>query len=116
MLNFTKIYRRLRINNNDFFLCETTSYFGEISTKIDLKLIPEFSGNNQQSVTEWLEKGELVCKKIGVTDLASVVRLRLTNGAFAVYQQLAETDKEIFNRIKETLLKVFAVNAFTAYE
>ena len=31
-----------------------------MSTKIDLKLIPEFSGNNQQSVAEWLEKVELV--------------------------------------------------------
>ena len=87
-----------------------------MSTKIDLKLIPEFSGNNQQSVAEWLEKVELVCKIIGITDLASVVPLRLTDGAFAVYQQLAETDKENFNRIKEALLKAFAVDAFVAYE
>ena len=69
-----------------------------MSTKIDLKLIPEFSGNNQQSVAEWLEKVELVCKIICITDLASVVPLRLTDGSFAVYQQLAETDKENFNR------------------
>ena len=54
-------------------------------TKIDLKLIPEFSGNDQQ-VAEWLEKVELVCKIIGVTDLASVVPLHFTDGAFAVYQ------------------------------
>ena len=78
-----------------------------MSTIIDLKLIPEFSGNNQQSVAEWLEKVELVCKIIGITDLASVVPLR---------QQLAETDKENFNRIKEALLKAFAVDAFVAYE
>ena len=39
-----------------------------MSTKIDLKLIPEFSGNNQKSVAEWLEKVELVCKIIGITD------------------------------------------------
>ena len=64
-----------------------------MSTKIDLKLIPEFSGNNQQSVAEWVEKVELVCKIIGITDLASAVPLHLTDGAFAVYQQLAETDK-----------------------
>ena len=76
-----------------------------MSTKIDLKLIPEFSGNDQQSVAEWLEKVELVCKIIGVTDLASVVPLRLTTRAFAVYQQLAETDRENFNRIKEAMLK-----------
>ena len=87
-----------------------------MSIKIDLKLIPEFSGNNQQSVAEWLEKVELVCKIIGITDLASVVPPRLTDGAFAVYQQLAETDKENFNRIKEALLKAFAVDAFVAYE
>ena len=87
-----------------------------MSTKIDLKLIPEFSGNNQQSVAEWLEKVELVCKIIGIADLASVVPLRLTDGAFAVYQQLAETDKENFNRIKEALLKAFAVDALVACE
>ena len=87
-----------------------------MSTKTDLKLIPEFGGKNQQSVAEWLEKVELVCKIIGITDLASVVPLRLTDGAFAIYQQLAETDKENFNRIKEALLKAFAVDAFVAYE
>ena len=41
---------------------------------------------------------------------------RLTDGAFAVYQQLAETDKENFNRIKEALLKAFAIDAFVAYK
>ena len=45
-----------------------------------------------------------------------MVPLRLTNGEFAVYEQLAETDKENFNRIKKTLLKAFAVDAFIAYE
>ena len=87
-----------------------------MSTKIDLKLIPEFSRNDQQSVAECLEKVELVCKIIDVTDLASVVPLRLTNSAFPVYQQLAEIDKENFNRIKQALLKAFAVDAYTAYE
>ncbi|XP_065650300.1 uncharacterized protein LOC136078457 [Hydra vulgaris] len=53
-----------------------------MSTKVDLKLILEFSGNDQQSVAEWLEKVEVVCKLIGVTDLASVVSLCLTIGAF----------------------------------
>jgi hypothetical protein len=88
----------------------------KMSTKMDIKLIPEFGGNDELSVSEWLEKVEIVCKLIGVTDLASVVPLRLTYGAFAVYQQLAETDKEDFYRIKEALLKAFAVDAFTAYE
>ena len=45
-----------------------------------------------------------------------MVPLRLTNGAFAVYQQLTETNKENFNRIMEALLKAFAVDAITAYE
>ena len=45
-----------------------------------------------------------------------MVPLRLTDGPFAVYQQLAETDKETFKRIKEALLKAFAVDAFVAYE
>ena len=54
-----------------------------MSTKIDLKLIPEFSGNDQQSVTEWQEKVELICKIIGVTNyfltVSLMVRLQYIN-------------------------------------
>ena len=56
----------------------------------DLKLVPEYDGSGTQSVVEWLEKLELVCKLRSVTDVASVIPLRLSRGAFAVYLQLDE--------------------------
>ena len=61
----------------------TGSYF-------DLKLVPEYDGSGTQSVVEWLEKLELICKLRGVTDDASVIHLRLSGGAFAVHLQLDE--------------------------
>lgn len=60
----------------------------------DMKLIPEFNGCGKQSVLEWLEKLELVCKLRGITDVASDVPLHLTNGAFAVYLQLQKEDRK----------------------
>ncbi|KFD49708.1 hypothetical protein M514_09405 [Trichuris suis] len=44
---------------------------------LDLGLIPEFDGSARQSVAEWYQKLELVCRLRGVEDLASVVPLRL---------------------------------------
>ena len=49
---------------------------------MELRLIPEFSGDSTQNVVEWLAKAELVCKLRGVAHLESVIPpLRI---AFAV--------------------------------
>uniref|UniRef100_A0A5S6QT68 CCHC-type domain-containing protein n=1 Tax=Trichuris muris TaxID=70415 RepID=A0A5S6QT68_TRIMR len=97
---------------------EATSYRGPmeaLSAKMfDLKLIPEFDGS--QPVSEWIEKFELVCELCGVTDLASVLPLRLTGGAFAVYQQLSQDDRKKVEKIKEVLLNAFALDRFIAYK
>ena len=76
-------------------------------------MIPEFSGDSTQNVVEWLEKAELVCKLRGVAHLESVLPLRLTGGAFAVYQQLHKQD---VGKITKALRTAFAVDSFTAYE
>ena len=34
---------------------------------MELRLIPEFSGDATQNVVEWLEKAELVCNLRGIT-------------------------------------------------
>lgn len=49
---------------------------------LDMKLIPEFDGNAKQSVAEWLEKLELVCKLRGIVDVSSMIPLRLIDGSF----------------------------------
>ena len=82
----------------------------------DLKLIPEYDGSGAQSIVEWLEKLELVCKLRGVSDVASVIPLRLTSGAFAVYLQLSEADKTSTEKVKGALLAAIAVDPYMAYE
>ena len=83
---------------------------------MELRLIPEFSGDSTQNVVEWLGKAELVCKLRGVAHLESVIPLRLTGGAFAVYQQLPDADKQDIGKITKALRIAFAVDSFTAYE
>ena len=57
----------------------------------DPKLIPLFDGTDAgQSVVEWVEKAELVCRLSGVKHIECVVPMRLSGGAYAVYQQLSE--------------------------
>ena len=83
---------------------------------MELRLIPEFSGDATQNVVEWLEKAELVCNLRGIAHLEIVIPLRLTGGAFAVYQQLPDADKRDSGKIKKALRTAFAVDSFTAYE
>ena len=83
---------------------------------MDLRLIQEFSGDGSVNVIEWLEKAELVCALRGITRLEAVLPLRLTGGAFAVYQQLTAEDKADSGKIKFALKTAFAVDAFMAYE
>ena len=84
--------------------------------QFDIKLIPEYDGSSAQSVVEWLEKLELVCKLRGVKDVASVIPLRLTGFAFVVYLQLAEEDRKCTEKVKKALLAAFAVDPYVAYE
>ena len=60
---------------------------------MELRLIPEFSGDATQNVVEWMDKAELVCNLRDIAHLESVIPLRLTGSAFAVCQQLPDADK-----------------------
>ena len=55
----------------------------------------------------------MCCNLRGTAQLESVIPLRLTSGAFAVYQQLTDADKKDTRTVLRT---AFAVNSFTAYE
>lgn len=85
-------------------------------TSFDVRLIPEFDGSGKQTVVEWLEKAELVCKLRSVEDVAGVIPLRLTGGAFAVYLQMSEADRKVTQKVKDALKTAFAVDPFVAYE
>lgn len=82
----------------------------------DLRLIPEFGGSRGDSVSEWFEKLELVCRLRGVKDLTTVVPLKLTGGAFAVYQHLTDKSKEDIKIVKNALISAFSTDAYIAYE
>ena len=86
-----------------------------MADSFDVKIIPEFDGSSQP-VAEWWEKAELVCHLRNVKDLPTVIPLRLTGGAFAVYQQLGESEKKDIKKVKGALYSAFAVDQFTAYE
>ena len=83
---------------------------------MELRLIPEFSGDATQNVVEWMEKAELVCNLRDIAHFESVIPLRLTGGAFAVYQQLPDADKRENGKITKALRTAFSVDSFTAYE
>ncbi|KRZ93282.1 hypothetical protein T08_7336 [Trichinella sp. T8] len=87
-----------------------------VDKSLDLRLIPEFDGSPQQLVVEWLEKVELVCKLRDISDVASVIPLRLTGGAFAVYLQLNAQERSSIDKVKEALLAAFAADPFVAYD
>ncbi|KRY46263.1 hypothetical protein T03_13183, partial [Trichinella britovi] len=87
-----------------------------VDKSLDLRLIPEFDGSPQQSVVEWLEKVELVCKLRDISDVASIIPLRLTGGAFAVYLQLNAQERSSIDKVKEALLAAFAADPFVAYD
>jgi len=83
----------------------------------DPKLIPLFDGTDSgQSVVEWVEKAELVCRLSGVKRIECVVPMRLSGGAYAVYQQLSEEKKSDFTCIKTVLYTAFALDAVTAWK
>ena len=56
-------------------LITASSYLGSMGdeTNFHLKLIPDFDGSGTQSVVEWIEKLELVCKLRNIKDVASVL-------------------------------------------
>ena len=81
------------------------------------KLIPLFDGTDAgQSVVEWVEKAELVCRLSGVRNIACVVPMRLSGGAYAVYHQLSEEKRADFACIKDVLYTAFALSPVTAYK
>ena len=84
------------------------------ASAVDLRLIPEFNGEGD--FLEWMEKLELVCELRGVTKLEQVIPLRLTGGAFAVYQQIPKANKKDAAKVKEALTISFGQDRFIAYE
>ena len=79
----------------------------------DVRVISEYDGTTD--VTEWWTRTELLCKHRGVS-LCSVLPLRLTGGAFAVWAQLPAADRSEKEKVREALFAAFALDEYAAYE
>ena len=88
-------------------------YFG-IMDRFDLKLIPEFDGSpTGLSVVEWFEKAKRICRLCKITGPTLVIPLRLTKGAYAVYQQLG--DDTGLEEVKQALYAAFGADPFVTW-
>lgn len=83
--------------------------------RFDIRLIPEFDGSTTgPAVVEWIEKAEKICKLCKIKEPATVIPLRLTGGAYAVYQQLG--DEPDWDEIKQSLYTAFGTDPFVAWQ
>ena len=81
------------------------------------KLIPLFDNNDSDlSVQEWIEKAELISQLSGVKCIKCIVPMRLSGGAYAVYQQLSKDKRRDFACIKSALYTVFALDSVSAWK
>ena len=79
----------------------------------DARLISEFDGTTD--VVEWFTRAQLLCEHRGVT-LMSVLPLRLTGGAFAVWSQLPASSRSSLETVRDALFAAFAFDQYAAYE
>jgi len=99
-----------------------TSYFGvsflrrhnmaQVSVRLSDALV-QFDGTGD--FAEWIRKLERVARLQKITELADLLPLFLTGGAFAVYEGISEADKEDYTKVKSALLSAFSPNRFDAY-
>ena len=83
--------------------------------RFNIRFIPEFGGSaTGPSVVEWFEKAERICKWYKINEPATVIPLRLTGGAYAVYQQLG--DEPDWDEIKHSLYTAFGTDPFVAWQ
>ena len=79
----------------------------------DARLIPKYSGTGD--VAEWLQRAELLCQLRGVP-VMSVLPLRLSGGAFAVWSQLSDATRGSLDAVRGALFAAFALDEHAAYE
>ena len=79
-----------------------------MSLNFDSKVIPFFDGKDfDLSMQEWIEKAELICHLSGIKCIECIVPMHLSEGAYAVYQQLSEDKRRDFACIKIALYMAF---------
>ena len=64
---------------------------------------------------EWIEKAELICQLSSIQCIECVVPVHLSEGAYAVYQQLCEDKRRHFACIKSALYTAFNLDLVTTW-
>lgn len=89
-------------------------------SSFNLKLIPLF--DVAELMVKWMEKAESICRLCNVKWLEHVIPLRLivvvvvVVGAFDIYQQLRDKEKQDADKIKTSLYVAFTTDEFAACE
>ena len=100
-------------------LFDSTSYFGIMANKAIrfCDIIKSFEDQNTSGeFYVWIKKLELLAQLQGITDLPKFVPLFLSDCAFAVYQQLADTTKRDYASLKAELSTAFSSDPLTSYD
>ena len=79
----------------------------------DARLIPDLDGS--QDIVEWFSRAEMLCE-LNSVPMVSVVPLRLSGGAFAVWTQLPVERRASLNEVRSALYAAFALDQYAAYE
>ena len=79
----------------------------------DARLIAEFDGSSD--VVEWFSRTEMLCELNSVPTM-TVVPLRLSGGAFAVWAQLPLEQRNSLDDVRSALFAAFALDQYAAYE
>ena len=111
---------RNHVNKEEQKLCKT-NLFQAISAitligdgQVQFKLIPEFDGSpTGSSVVEWFKKVVCIYKVFRIKEPTLVILLRLTAGAYAVYQQLKKEAN--LDEIKYALYMAFGTDEFITW-
>lgn len=79
--------------------------------RFNVQLILKFDGSpDGLSVVKRLEKMECACKLCKIKESATVISLRLTEGAYTVYQQFR--DEADLDKIQHSFYKASGMDAF----
>ena len=115
MCRFCELYLLCYLQSTCVILLQaiTANVMSSVSVKFS-DLVKQFDGT--EDFMEWVDKLELVARMQKIEDLANLIPLFLTGGAFAVYKSIAENDKSDYSKIKLVLQAAFSADSLTAYE
>lgn len=85
-----------------------------VEKEFDLRLISEFDGKSD--VTDWIRKVVKMCRLRKVSDVATVMQMRLSGDAYAVVDRLSDEDQLDVDKVSNALIRAFGADPFSSYD